>query len=84
MRLLLGVLLISGCMGHNRHVFVPADARDCWASCNERAKRCEPGSLPTAEAYTDTAAVVSRERAKGRCEDQRNDCLLTCPGAYED
>jgi hypothetical protein len=84
MRLLMGTLLIAACMGHNRHVFVPADARDCWESCNAKAKRCDPGSLPTAEAYTDTAAVTSAERKRGECEDRRNDCLLTCPGARED
>jgi hypothetical protein len=83
MRALVLLVLIS-CAGHNRHVFVPASARDCWETCNAKAKRCDPGDLPNAEAYVDTAAVLQRDRMKGKCEDERHDCLLTCPGAREE
>jgi hypothetical protein len=78
------LLLALGCAGHNRHVFVPSSARDCWEGCNEKAKACEPGDMPSAEAYVDTASLTARDRARTQCQDERHDCLLACPGARED
>lgn len=80
------LLALTGCAAHHRHVFVPKtpEAQSCWSGCRAKADSCDPGDMPSSEAYVDTASLSSRDRARADCEDQRLDCLLTCPGAHED
>lgn len=77
---LLALLGVSGCVTTTRrHVFVPntPEAAKCWRDCKLIATTCRgptPGYL---------AKFNTNEDMDTSCEEERKDCLLTCPGARE-
>lgn len=77
------LILAAGCVTTpKRHVFVPntPEAAKCWRECKAIAQSClgpQAGRLPR---YLES---VNDDMPDGRCEDERKDCLLTCPGAHE-
>lgn len=80
----LPVVLIAACV-HNerqRHIYVPKtpEAARCWRECKAIAMTCENAPRPVNGMIGDIARINREEE----CEDQRKDCLLTCPGAREE
>jgi hypothetical protein len=69
--LLVGCLLAGCAHEPKRHVYVPKSSADCWRQCEQVDAPCQ------------AAANAPRNRTTHeQCEDKRNDCLLTCPGAH--
>lgn len=75
----LGMAWLVGCATTaTRHVYVPKSSAPCWRECKAMSLTClsRPGVRPPATSY-DPPSLAQR------CETERLDCLLTCPGARE-
>ncbi len=72
------VVLLGGCATTRRHVYVPKSSAPCWRECKAMSLTCLNGR-GTRERITSYDPQSLAER----CEDERLDCLLTCPGARE-
>lgn len=75
--------LISACAHQpTRHIYVPKtpEAAKCWRECKAIAATC----LTAAPAARNLGTAIVHDQYEERCEEERKDCLLTCPGATEE
>ena len=72
---MVAVVLVGCPPATARHVFVPKSSAPCWRECKAQSIEC----LKTRS--SDPFAQSEREKF---CEDERNECLLTCDGAREE
>ena len=74
----IAALALTGCATARRHVYVPKSSAPCWRECKTMSLTCLSGRGPRERITSYDPPSLSE-----RCEEERLDCLLTCPGARE-
>jgi hypothetical protein len=79
---LLFVLIVACVHAPRRHIYVPKtpEAAKCWRECKAIAVTCENAPL----VIGGIDGVIALSNRGHHCEEERLDCLVTCPGAVEE